>query len=163
MGSYWPARARPSGRLRICNIRQLVHFHRTGTSCKTPLWANRAPFTPFPGNFTRITTESSGIRWELSQHMFLTCHSIATLQCHPFTISLLPCDNKMKFLVRAEKRATRRFYDYASKNGNVLGPCEVASLSTQQEHTFFSDGSYDLHRPLRQSDSDILFTGGRGE
>lgn len=135
-------------------------FHRA--SSKHPLWANRASFTSLPGNVTRITIESPGIQWEPGQHVFLTCHSIAPLQCHPFTISSLPCDNKMEFLVRAEKGATRRFYDYASKNDNILGSCEAASPSSKQERTLFIDGPYGLHRPLRQFDSVILLAGGMG-
>lgn len=133
-------------------------FHRS--SSKHPLWANRASFTPLPGNVTRITIENPGVRWSPGQHVFLTCHSIVPLQCHPFTISSLPSDGKMEFLVRAHKGGTRRFFRYASKHDNVLGSGALSLV--KKERTVFIDGPYGLFRPLQQFDSVALLTGGMG-
>ncbi|KAF9884477.1 hypothetical protein FE257_001738 [Aspergillus nanangensis] len=124
------------------------------------LWANRASFTPLPGNITRITIENPGVRWKPGQHVFLTCHSVVPLQSHPFTISSIPEDNKMEFLVRAEKGGTRRFFNYASKFHNILGSGDPAP--TKQARTVFLDGPYGRIRPLRQFDSVVLIAGGMG-
>ncbi|GES63109.1 metalloreductase [Aspergillus terreus] len=125
-----------------------------------PLWANRASFTPLPGNVTRITIENPGVRWKPGQHVFLTCHSIAPLQSHPFTISSIPDDNKMEFLVRAEKGGTKRFFRYASKSHNILGTSDTTPV--QKFRTVFIDGPYGRIRSLRQFDSVVLIAGGMG-
>ena len=135
-------------------------FHPSSNSNKHPLWANRASFTPLPGNVTRITIENPGIRWKPGQHVFLTCHSVVPLQSHPFTISSLPSDSKMEFLVRAEKGGTSRFFRYASKHDSVLGTGETSP--TKRERTVFIDGPYGTFRPLRQFDSVVLLAGGMG-
>lgn len=134
-------------------------FHRSANS-KHPLWANRASFTPLPGNVTRITIENPGISWRPGQHVFLTCHSVVPLQCHPFTIVSLPEDNKMEFFVRAGKGGTSRFFRYASKHHKILGSGEISPQ--KGERTVFIDGPYGMHRPLRQFDSVVLLAGGTG-
>lgn len=70
-------------------------FHHA--SCKYPLCANRASLTSLPGDVTRITIESPGVRWEPGQHVFLTCHSIAPLQCHPSRFHPCPAIAKWSF------------------------------------------------------------------
>ena len=135
-------------------------FHHSSNSNKHPLWANGASFTPLPGNVTCITIENPGIRWKPGQHVFLTCHSVAPLQSHPFTISSLPNDSKMEFLVRAEKGGTSRFFRYASKHDSVLGTGETSPA--KRERTVFIDGPYGTFRPLRQFDSVVLLAGGMG-
>ncbi|KAB8231940.1 ferric reductase family protein [Aspergillus alliaceus] len=132
-------------------------FHR---STKHALWANRASFTPLPGNITRITIDNPGVRWEPGQHVFLTCHSIVPLQSHPFTIASIPEDNKMEFLVRAEKGGTRRFFRYASKHHHVLGSEDTAPMKPTR--AVFIDGPYGRIRTLRQFDSVVLLAGGMG-
>lgn len=134
-------------------------FHRSATP-KHTLWANRASFTPLPGNVTRITIDSPAIRWKPGQHVFLACHSVAPLQSHPFTITSIPDDNKMEFLVRAEKGGTRRMFRYASKHDDVLGSGETSP--TKHERTVFVDGPYGNFRPLRQFDSIVFMAGGMG-
>ncbi|PWY83442.1 hypothetical protein BO70DRAFT_335458 [Aspergillus heteromorphus CBS 117.55] len=134
-------------------------FHRSkGT---TGLWANRATFTPLPGNATRITVENPRLRWKAGQHIFLTCHSIAPLQSHPFTISSLPEDNKLELYVRAEKGGTRRFFRYASKHHDILGSGD-RDTPRNQTRTVFIEGPYGRMRPLEQFDSVILLAGGMG-
>lgn len=134
-------------------------FH-CSTNPKHPLWANHASFMPLPGNVTRITIENPGISWRPGQHVFLTCHSVVPLQCHPFTIVSLPEDNKMEFLVRVAKGGTRRFFHYASKNHQILGSGETSPQ--RKERTVLIDGPYGMHRPLRQFDSVVLLAGGTG-
>ncbi|PYH45324.1 ferric reductase family protein [Aspergillus saccharolyticus JOP 1030-1] len=134
-------------------------FHRS-KSPRHALWANRATFTPLPGNVTRVTVENPGVRWKPGQHVFLTCHSIAPLQSHPFTIASIPDDNKLEIYVRAEKGGTRRFFRYASKRHHVLGSGETASAQTAR--TVFLEGPYGQMRPLQQFDSVILLAGGMG-
>ncbi|EAW08820.1 ferric reductase family protein [Aspergillus clavatus NRRL 1] len=124
------------------------------------LWANRATFTPLPGNVTRVTIENPGVGWKAGQHVFLTCHSVVPLQSHPFTIASIPEDNKMEFLVRAEKGGTRRFFRYASKHHHILGSGETSSA--QRPRTVFIDGPYGTIRPLTQFDSVVLLAGGMG-
>ncbi|PYH91918.1 hypothetical protein BO71DRAFT_331148 [Aspergillus ellipticus CBS 707.79] len=133
-------------------------FHRSKNP-KSGLWANRAAFTPLPGNVTRVTVEDPGIRWKPGQHVFLTCHSIVPLQSHPFTISSIPEDNKLELYVRAEKGGTRRFFRYASKHHDVLGSGEAPAKQTR---TVFVEGPYGRMRPLQQFDSVVLLAGGMG-
>lgn len=132
-------------------------FHKASSHA---LWANRASLVPLPGNVTRITIENPGIRWSPGQHVFLACHAIAPLQSHPFTIASIPEDNKMEFLVRAEKGGTGRFFRYASKQNGILGSADAASTKTTR--TIFIDGPYGTIRPLRQFDSVVLIAGGMG-
>lgn len=133
-------------------------FHRSAVP-KDNLWANRATFTPLPGNVTRITIHNPAIGWKPGQHVFLTCHSVAPLQSHPFTIASIPGDNKMEFVVRAEKGGTRRMFRYASRYDDLLGSGET---SAKQERTAFIDGPYGSFRPLRQFDSVVFLAGGMG-
>ncbi|KAK1141792.1 ferric-chelate reductase Frp1 [Aspergillus melleus] len=135
-------------------------FHRSKKENGHALWANRATFTPLPGNVTRITIENPGIRWKPGQHVFLTCHSVVPLQSHPFTIASIPEDNKMEFLVRAEKGGTRRFFRYASKHHQILGSTD--SKPENRPRAVFLDGPYGSIRPLRQFDSVVLLAGGMG-
>lgn len=134
-------------------------FHRSANP-KHPLWVNHASFTPLPGNVTRIKIENPGISWRPGQHVFLTCHSVVPLQCHPFTIVSLPEDKKMEFFVRAAKGGTRRFFHYATKNHQILGSGETSPQKGKR--TVFIDGPYGMHRPLRQFDSVVLLAGGMG-
>ena len=135
----------------------LAIFHR---KCKKiSLWTHSATFTPLPGNVTRVTIQNPGVRWQPGQHVFLTCHSIVPLQCHPFTIASIPADNKMEFFIRAENGGTRRYFRYASKMDGVLGNSEATS---QSGRAVFIDGPYGSMRPLRQFDSAILLAGGMG-
>ncbi|KAJ5484323.1 Riboflavin synthase-like beta-barrel [Penicillium expansum] len=133
----------------------LAIFHRKNNS--NALWAHSATFTPLPGNVTCVTIENPGIGWQPGQHVFLTCHSVVPLQCHPFTIASIPEDNKMKFFIRAENGGTRSFFRYASKSDGLLGNGQVMSGTT-----VFIEGPYGSIRPLRQFDSVILLAGGMG-
>ncbi|PWY90461.1 metalloreductase [Aspergillus sclerotioniger CBS 115572] len=134
-------------------------FHRSKNPTHA-LWANRATFTPLPGNVTLIAIENPGIRWKPGQHVFLTCHSIVPLQSHPFTISSIPGDNSLVMYVRAEKGGTRRFFRYASKNHHVLRGSDTSPA--KEARAAFVEGPYGCMRPLQQFDSVILLAGGMG-
>lgn len=134
-------------------------FHKT-TGMSHGLWTHHASFTPLSGNVTRVTIQSPGARWKPGQHMFLTCHSIAPLQSHPFTIASIPEDQKIEFLIRAEKGATKRFWEYAVQK-KVLGAADTGG-SNENHRTVFLEGPYGAHRSVRQFDSVILFAGGMG-
>jgi predicted ferric reductase len=135
----------------------LAIFHKK--SNKVSLWTHSAIFTPLPGNVTRVTIENPGVKWQPGQHVFLTCHSVVPLQCHPFTIASLPSDNKMEFFIRAENGGTRRFFRYASKMDSLLGDGQATS---QSGRAVFIEGPYGSMRPLRQFDSVVLLAGGMG-
>lgn len=134
-------------------------FHKTAGTLRG-LWTHHASFTPLSGNVTRVTIQNPGARWKPGQHMFLTCHSIAPLQSHPFTIASIPEDGKIEFLIRAEKGATKRFWEHAVQN-NVLGAADTAG-SSENNRVVFLEGPYGEHRSLRQFDSVMLFAGGMG-
>ncbi|KAJ0424350.1 FAD-binding domain-containing protein [Aspergillus carlsbadensis] len=131
-------------------------FHWSGTHT---LWVNRAFFAPLPGNVTRVTIRNPGTKWTPGQHMFLTCHTIAPLQSHPFTIASIPEDNDLEFLVRAEKGGTRRFFRYASKYDQVIGN---PNASSKQTRMVLIEGPYGRLRSPRQFDSVVLLAGGMG-
>ncbi|KAF7715354.1 Ferric reductase transmembrane component [Penicillium ucsense] len=139
----------------------LALFHRQ-TDGKTiqRLWTHSAKFAPMPGNVTRVTITNPGIHWQPGQHVFLTCHSIAPFQCHPFTIASLPDDQRLEFYIRAKTGATRRLFRFASKNDDNLGRPTATAVS--QDRTVFIEGPYGAVRPLRQFDSVVLFAGGTG-
>ncbi|KAL2795911.1 FAD-binding domain-containing protein [Aspergillus keveii] len=144
------------GRYAWATYINLSVFHRSGTHT---LWANRASFTPLPGNVTRVTIKNPGTKWTPGQHFFITCHTIAPLQSHPFTIASIREDNQLEFLVRAEKGGTRRFFRYASKYDQVLGN---SAASDKQTRIVFLDGPYGRLRSPRQFDSIVLIAGGMG-
>lgn len=134
----------------------IFHFSRRK---ERPYFANKATFTPLPGNVTHISIPDPVINWKPGQHVFFGCHSIVPLQSHPFTIMSLPSDKRLDFLVRAERGGTRRFFKFASKNHALLGETCAA---TKTQRTVFIEGPYGTIRPLRQFDSVVFFAGGMG-
>ncbi|GAM37696.1 hypothetical protein TCE0_024f07820 [Talaromyces pinophilus] len=133
----------------------IIHFW---SKRPRPFFANQATLTPLPGNVTRITIQDPLINWNPGQHVFLSCHSVVPLQSHPFTIMSLPSDNKLEFLVRAEKGGTRRFFRFATKHSALLGDTQPDNT----KRTVFIEGPYGSLRPLRQFDSVVLLAGGMG-
>ena len=141
--------------LRLRRVLYLNHFQwRSKTAAR--LWSNQARLTRLPGNVTRITIDKPAVSWKPGQHMFLSCHSIVPLQSHPFTISSLPCDGAMEFLVQAREGGTKRFMKYASSHL----PTAEHGLSSLKHVGI--EGPYGRLRPLNQFDSVVLFAGGTG-
>ncbi|KAL4883924.1 ferric reductase NAD binding domain-containing protein [Aspergillus karnatakaensis] len=145
----------------------LAVFHRRKKEGHA-LWMHQASFEALPGGVTRVSIVDPRVRWKVGQSMFLTCHAIAPLQSHPFTISSMPDDGRMEFLIRAEKGGTRRFLRYASKHvgnsglGEVGGAGAGVVASGGKPRTVFLEGPYGSHRPLSQFDSVVLIAGGMG-
>jgi hypothetical protein len=77
--------------------------------------ACRAAFEHLDESHTRITIANSPISWRAGQHIFLACHPVAPLSSHPFTISSLPEDRKIEFVVQAKKGGMKIFFKYAEK------------------------------------------------
>lgn len=121
---------------------------------------SRAKFQLLYGNMTRITIENPPLRWSAGQHVFLTCHALAPLQAHPFTIASIPEDGKLEFLVKSKLGGTKRFFRHAEKSQSL----PVASGDLHQRHTrsVILEGPYGRIRPLRQFDSVFLVAGGSG-
>ncbi|KAH8688812.1 putative metalloreductase [Talaromyces proteolyticus] len=146
-------------RILVLAFANLSIIHLFSEKKKGPLFANKATFTPLPGNVSYISIPNPVIDWKPGQHVFLACHLIAPLQSHPFTIMSLPCDGRLDFFVRAERGGSRRFFQYASKQNSSLGETQP---SLKNETTVFIEGPYGNIRPLHQFDSVVFFAGGMG-
>ncbi|KAM5475089.1 ferric-chelate reductase Frp1 [Microsporum audouinii] len=124
------------------------------TRSTSTLWANYATFTPLAGDVTRVTIRSPAISWQPGQHVFLSIPTLLPFQSHPFTITSLPSDNKIEFLIRAEAGGTRTIYNHAVKHANAI--------RTDSTRLVALDGPYGIIRPLRQFDSVVFFAGSMG-
>ncbi|EKD14602.1 uncharacterized protein L3040_000126 [Drepanopeziza brunnea f. sp. 'multigermtubi'] len=130
----------------------LFHQNSSGfLSCK-------ATFEPLDESHTRVTIMNPPVTWEAGQHLFLACHVVAPLASHPFTISSLPSDGKIEFVIRAKGGATKRFFKYAEKSF----PTRHRSTTRESARSVLIDGPYSRIRPLRQFDSVILLAGSTG-
>ncbi|CAE7025409.1 hypothetical protein CFE70_003607 [Pyrenophora teres f. teres 0-1] len=130
-------------------------FHSKKQSQAKGLLACKAEFTPLPHNTTRIVVRNPPISWTPGQHVYLSCHSIAALQSHPFTVASIPEDGKMEFYIKAEKGGTKRFLNYAEKSNGLI---EAANKT----RSVLIEGPYGCIRPLRQFDSVVLLAGSTG-
>lgn len=119
--------------------------------------ACRAEFTPLPHNTTRVVIRNPPISWTPGQHVFLSCHSIAPFQSHPFTIASVPEDGRMEFLIKAETGGTSRFFKHAEKTGEFAATTKGSTV-----RTVTIEGPYGRLRPLRQFDSLVLLAGSTG-
>lgn len=122
------------------------------------LWACKAVLTPLSGNMTRITIHDPPMKWRPGQHVFITSHTIAPLQSHPFTIASIPQDGKLEFLVKAHRGGTKRFLNYAQKYHGL----PLVEDAVPKYVTVSLDGPYGQIRPLKQFDSVVLFAGSTG-
>lgn len=136
----------------VYNNLSFLHKNSTG------VLACRATFEPLDESHTRITIANPPVSWKAGQHMFLTCHPLAPLTSHPFTIASLPEDGKLEFIVRAKRGATRRFFRYAEK----VSPTLPGSQNQHAGRSVIIDGPYAKIRPLRQFDSVVLVAGSTG-
>lgn len=135
----------------------LFKVQDSDSSCKRRgVWGSGAELTALPGGHTRITIKNPPVSWKAGQHAFLSCHAIAPLQAHPFTIASIPSDGKMEFIVQSRTGGTRRLLRYAEK----LLP-ETQSGRGSRKHVAI-EGPYGHMRPLQQFDSVILYAGGTG-
>ncbi|KAL8757446.1 MAG: hypothetical protein Q9199_002230 [Rusavskia elegans] len=120
--------------------------------------APKATFESVSGDTTRITITNPRFKWKAGQHVFLSCHDLAPLQAHPFTIASLPADGKLEFLVKSKSGSTKRFFRHAEK---TQGPPQ-ASYNKCHDRSVILEGPYGRIRPLRQFDSIFLIAGSSG-
>ena len=117
----------------------------------------KAEFAPVTSDITRITIRNPSISWQPGQHVFLSCHGLAPLQAHPFTVASLPSDGKMEFLVQSRSGGTRRFQKHATR---LLPQTNMDHLRGVK--TAVIEGPYGHVRDLKQFDSVVLFAGSTG-
>ncbi|KAL8969609.1 MAG: hypothetical protein Q9183_001917 [Haloplaca sp. 2 TL-2023] len=120
----------------------------------------KATFEPLTGDTTRITIKNPSIRWKAGQHVFLTCHKLAPLQAHPFTIASIPADGKLDFLVKSKSGGTQNFFRHAENSQSL--PLASSDLRRRHEQSVILEGPYGRIRPLRQFDSVFLIAGSSG-
>ena len=125
---------------------------------KSGLLACKASFVPVDSTHTRITISNPPISWKAGQHVVLSCHPLAPLSSHPFTIASLPEDGRMEFLVQSKGGATKRFLNYASKMHLAL----PQSSAPAEGRSVLIEGPYSQIRPLRQFDSIVFIAGATG-
>ena len=135
----------------------LFHKRPADASEKHPTWGCNAELTPITGDVTRITIRNPPRSWQPGQHVFLSCHALAPLQAHPFTIASLPSDGQMDFFVQSRGGSTKRFSKYA---GSLLPQTNMDLLRSVK--TAVIEGPYGSMRDLRQFDSVVLFAGSTG-
>lgn len=143
--------------LRVVYI-NLSMFHRKNNH--SHFWACQATFEPIGSDMTRITIRDPPLGWSPGQHVMLSCHSVAPLQSHPFTIASIPQDGRMEFLVQSKSGGTKRFFNHAEKY------CRLPLVKDDRNQTHKAavaiEGPYGYLRPLRQFDSVVLIAGGCG-
>lgn len=123
-------------------------------------WACKATFEPLGSDMTRIVISNPPITWSVGQHVLLSCHSIAPLQSHPFTVASIPQDGTMEFLVKSKSGGTKRFFKHAQKHQGL--PLTKADTSASHKASVVIEGPYGAIRPLRQFDSLFLIAGSSG-
>ncbi|PNS14873.1 Ferric/cupric reductase transmembrane component 1 [Sphaceloma murrayae] len=132
------------------------HAQPNASGSHRDLWGSRAQFTALPGGCTKVTLTEPPCKWKAGQHVFLSCHALAPLQAHPFTISSIPSDGFMEFIIQSRSGGTKRFMSHAER-----------SLPQTQDETeswrhVAIEGPYGRVRPLEQFDSVVLFAGSTG-
>lgn len=132
-------------------------FHPTAR--RRSFWASKATFEPLDPETTRITIASPPLRWTAGQHVLLSCHTIAPLQSHPFTVASIPSDGKMVFLVKSKAGGTKRYLRYAEKLGL---PLTETPMDHRHHRAVTIEGPYGRMRPLKQFDSVMLIAGSSG-
>lgn len=145
----------------LYNNLSLLHPAQRKDGTMGKLWALNAELTALPNNTTRVTINNPPISWRPGQHVFLSCHALAPMQAHPFTIASLPSDGKMEFLIQSQKGGTRKFYRHAESIGMSL-PQTNADLTRGSMTSVAIEGPYGRIRPLQQFDSVVLLAGSTG-
>ena len=146
------------GRFLLVVYNNLSVFHME--SKRNSFWACKATFEPLGSDITLITINNPPRTWNAGQHVMLSCHSIAPLQSHPFTIASIPQDGEMKFLVKSKSGGTRRFLNHARKYQML--PLTNNRTRTTDMTPVTIEGPYGHIRPLRQFDTVILIAGSSG-
>ena len=129
-------------------------------SKRNGFWTCAATLENVSYDTSRIVISNTPVSWRPGQHVFLSCHGIAPLQSHPFTIASIPQDKQMDFLVKSKSGATKRFY--AQAEGCQSLPTSNKDLRPRQTFPVVIDGPYGRMRPLQQFDSIFLIAGSSG-
>lgn len=137
----------------------IFHPQQRKAGTYSGMWACKATLTPLADDITRVSILNPPMAWKAGQHAFFSAHSIAPMQAHPFTISSIPEDNKVEFLVRAHKGGSRQLFDWAKKNTGLPSIQDATGTATV---AVALEGPYGHLRPLRQFDSVALFGAGIG-
>lgn len=145
----------------LYNNLSILHPAQRKDGTMGKLWALNAELTALPNNTTRVTINNPPISWRPGQHVFLSAHSLAPMQAHPFTISSLPSDGKMEFLIQSQKGGTQKFYRHAERIGMSL-PQTNGDLTRGSFTSVAIEGPYGRIRPLQQFDSVVLLAGSSG-
>ncbi|KAF2281405.1 uncharacterized protein EI97DRAFT_429444 [Westerdykella ornata] len=156
VGLFWFDRFVRALRALYANL-SIFHPKQKSAGQMSGIWACKAEFTPLPHNTTKVVIQNPPIKWKPGQHVFLSCHSIVPLQSHPFTISSIPKDGRMEFLIKAEGGGTRHFFRHAERAESLPQTTGSACI-----RTVAIEGPYGCLRPLRQFDSVILLAGSTG-
>lgn len=133
-------------------------FHRKNN--QSGFWACQATFEPLGSDMTRIILRNPPLKWTPGQHVMLSCHSVAPLQSHPFTIASIPQDGRMEFLVQSKSGGTKRLFTHAEKHCGL--PLVKDDVNKAHMAAVAIEGPYGRLRPLRQFDSVVLIAGGCG-
>ncbi|KAI5804891.1 FAD-binding domain-containing protein [Geopyxis carbonaria] len=131
----------------------IFHAARPNHRRSSSLFTCRAVFTPLPDAATRVTIANPPFSWTPGQHAFLSCPTLAPLQSHPFTITSLPSDGVLEFVIRAHSGGTRQIHTHAT---SLLPP------HSSESKPVLIDGPYGRLRPLEQFDTVVLFAGSTG-
>jgi hypothetical protein len=116
---YFFDRVIRAGRALYANV-SLFHPRQRQLGQMTGFWACKAEFTPLPHNTTRVVIQNHPISWTPGQHVFLSCQSVLPLQSHPFTVTSIPEDGRMEFLIKSERGGTKRLFRHAEKTRGML-------------------------------------------
>ncbi|MCJ1467213.1 hypothetical protein MMC07_005836 [Pseudocyphellaria aurata] len=123
-------------------------------------WACKATLEPLGSDMTRIIVENPPIHWSAGQHLLLSCHQIAPLQSHPFTIASIPQDGKLVFLVKSKTGGTKRIFKHAQKYQGL--PMTNANSGASYRAPIVIEGPYGNLPSMRQFDSVLLIAGSSG-
>lgn len=129
------------------------------TAKRERFWASKATFEPLDLETTRIMISKPPISWTAGQHVLLSCHTIAPLQSHPFTIASIPSDGRMEFIVKSKSGGTKRYLRHAEKLGL---PLIETPIHLRHQSAVTIEGPYGRIRPLKQFDSVVLIAGSSG-
>lgn len=136
----------------------LSFLHRK--SKRSGFWACNAIFEPLGSDMTRVIIQNPPLEWSPGQHVLLSCHSIAPLQSHPFTVASIPQDGRMVFLIKSKTGGTKRYLSHAEKHCGL--PLVKDDINKAAMTAVAIEGPYGCLRPLRQFDSVVLIAGGSG-
>ncbi|RPA99107.1 hypothetical protein L873DRAFT_1807345 [Choiromyces venosus 120613-1] len=137
----------------ICiSYNNLAIFHSTKRQQTSGFFTCNATFHALSGKATKVIILNPPFSWSPGQHAFVSCHSLVPLQSHPFTITTLPSDKSLEFVIRTQKGGTEKFSNHAC----------VLPVNKEKSKTVIIDGPYGQVRPLEQFDSVFLLAGGAG-